>query len=180
MSTRALTIILVVLLLVAVGLFGAFFLFSGHGGSTTATSTPRNPFGGVGGGAGAGGDTNSLSLVAKDGSTVTVPDFRADHPAVQEGSQRYYYLTQNQETQGDAAQFDIVYGSDSSVLITLLALPLSSARAAGEASLRTFLPLSDAQLCALNVTVAVPNGVDDTYSGQNLGLDFCPNAVALP
>ena len=92
----------------------------------------------------------------------------------------YYQLTDNQEVQGDQAQFEIVYGTDSSIKIGLIKEPLKDSRLAAEAKLRSLFPLSNQDLCKLDVFVSVPAMVNDTFAGGNLGLSFCSGAVKLP
>lgn len=125
------------------------------------------------------GDGN-VSIVAVTGETYRVPSFPKDTLHYELPSGTYYQLTRNIETQGADAQFDIQYGTDNSIQIVLVKEPLKDARLAAEASLRTFFPLANDQLCALNIDVGVPVKVNDVFSGKNLGLSFCPGAVKLP
>jgi hypothetical protein len=187
MSNRTLTIILVALVIIAIA-FGAFWLLTATTGTAPAGGA-GNPFGGLGnatgtssgGGSQGQGGSGTVAITAKDGSTVTVPDFRPGKESVNEGNVTFYYLTQSNQGQGqDNSQFDIIYGTDSSVTVSLLAEPIGAARAAAEAALRSYFPVSDAQLCQMNVIVAVPNDVNAQYSGENLGLSFCPGAMQLP
>lgn len=114
------------------------------------------------------------------GQAITAPDPTSGKPSNDIGAYTYYYLTSNQQAQKSNAEFDIVYGTDSSISITLLKEPLGEARLAAELALRKFFPLSNTQLCDLDITVAVPVDVNERYPGANLGLSFCPGAVTLP
>ena len=179
--------VLVVLVLGA----GAWFLLSGapqqQGTSGHPGQTPSGSTSGTTGGSGStqgtpgsASTTPSRTLVARDGSVVTVPDFTRGAESYTLPAGTYYELTNNQATQGSAAEYDIVYGTDSSITVSLLKEPLGQARLLAETKLRTLIPVSDAALCTLDVTVGVPYGVNQFYAGQNLGLSFCPNAVSLP
>lgn len=183
MSNRTLTIILGVLIAVALVLTAVWLLRMPAANTGAPNQNSGNPFGGGsnGGSPAPGGSSSAtVTVTTKSGSSVEVPDFRSNHPSAREDNLTQYYLTNNQATKGDAAQFDIVYNSDSTVLITLLSEPLSSARLAGETALRSFFPLTDAQLCSLKVTVATIYSVNAQFSGENLGLSFCPGSVKLP
>ena len=74
----------------------------------------------------------------------------------------------------------IEYGTDNSISIGLAKKPLRVTRLKAEKALRTFFPLSDADLCSLNITVVTPGKFDAKYGSENLGLSFCPGAVRLP
>ena len=58
--------------------------------------------------------------------------------------------------------------------------PLSGARLKAEESLRAITKLSNEKLCQLDVFMWVPPEVDEEYTGQNLGLSFCPGSATLP
>lgn len=80
-----------------------------------------------------------------------------------------------------ASQFSIVYfESENAFAITLLSLPLSSARSTAEENLLQQLGIAAQDACALAISVSVPYTIDDDYSGRELGLSFCPGAVPLP
>lgn len=130
------------------------------GGYTTATSSAQ------------------IGLATQNGQTIMVPDPTIGRPFSTLGNNRYYDLTGIQAWKSGA--FDIEYGTDSSIAVTLLSEPVGSARDAAEASLKQLFPLSETQLCTLFVRVTVPIDVSDQYPGENLGLSFCPGAVVLP
>lgn len=178
MNTR---IWIIVILILIVGTYAGFAWFAGPSSQTATSTNSGNPFGGSGGSSGGtGGTQGGLTIPTKDGGTVTVPDFTQSAPSASEGSERYYYLTNNADTQGASAQYDIQYGTDGSVTVSLLSEPIGTARLAAEEKLRSFFPLSNDQLCSLDVIVGVPNYVNSTYSGNNLGLSFCPGSTPLP
>lgn len=64
--------------------------------------------------------------------------------------------------------------------ITLLSEPLSERRTAAENQLAQTLGIAKQDLCRLHYVVAPGPGVNDTYSGENLGFSFCPGAIPLP
>lgn len=91
------------------------------------------------------------------------------------------------EVSGDAvavsetSNFHIVYNfSDKSFIITLLSLPLQKSRDAAEEEFLKKTSLSPGQACQISVSVTVPFNVDETASGKNYGLSFCPASLALP
>ncbi len=179
-------IIILILLLILAGVW--YFLFR----NTTSQSLPsssisnQNPFGAPSGNTVTVNPGNSstteksIQLQTNTDQTVTIPDFTISKTSFTIGAHQFYYLTSNQETQGANAQFDIIYGTDSSISIGLLKEPLGQSRLAAEAELRKLIPLSDSELCTLKVTVEVPYQVSQLYPGQNLGLSFCPGATELP
>jgi hypothetical protein len=72
------------------------------------------------------------------------------------------------------------YKIDNSFLITLLLKPLSQSRSDAQAVFIKDLGISQTQACALNVSVKVPNSVDSDFSGNELGMSYCQNAIQIP
>ena len=172
-------IMLGALILIAV----AMFLIWGPG--VTPTETPGgnngNPFGTPSGNVTPGGTTGQVTVLQTyDGETVAVPDITEGKQSFVVGANTYYALTNNQDTQGPAAKYDIIYGTDSSITVGLFKEPLGASRLEAEAELSRLLGLPNETLCTLDVTVAVPIRVNEFYSARNLGLSFCPGAVTLP
>jgi hypothetical protein len=153
------------------GAFAGWKIFFDTVPQQVATSTPQNSFDNLQG--------DKFNIRTRGGQSVTVPDFRDDASSTTFGNDTYYQLTNNEETQGDDATFDIEYSSDNSVSIFLLKEPLKEARLAAEAELKKFFPLSDEELCDLDVIVGVPIDISETYAGENLGLSFCPDSTYL-
>ena len=122
----------------------------------------------------------TIMLETNTGSSIPVPDFTKNKPSYNLPSGTYYQITNNQEREGRNAKFDVTYGTDSSIAVTLLKEPLSSSRLAAEATLRDLLQLPDATMCTLKIDLGVPYSINQFYSGQNLGLSFCSDAVTLP
>jgi hypothetical protein len=118
----------------------------------------------------------SLPLVLKDGTRVQVPDFtKQNQPPYANATDGY---VAGGSVDGD---FSIEYFPDGSYFdIVLNTEPLGASRKKAEAALRSQLNLSNAQLCKLNTQVVTTRGVNEQYSGHNLGLSFCPGATSLP
>jgi hypothetical protein len=117
----------------------------------------------------------------RDGQTVTVPDFTYGHPSVEveDTGITYVYVTQDDTlTEADPA-YGIVYGSDASIVIGLLAEPAAQSRQRGEVKLRELLPVPDVVLCALNIKVVAADTMETMYGSKDLGLSFCDGSVAL-
>ena len=72
------------------------------------------------------------------------------------------------------------YKTDNSFLITLLLNPLSQSRVDAQAAFIKDLGITQTQACSLKVSVKVPNGVDSDFSGNELGMTYCQNAIQLP
>lgn len=176
-------IVIAILLLLILGIvFVGYSLLKPRGGTPQGQTGASNLFGGFGA---VGGNTPAngkpvVHIRGTDGVTYTVPDFTSGKQADVMAAGTYYHLTNNIDTEGDAAQFEIQYGTDNSISIVLVKEPLGASRLAAEKTLRTFFPLPDASLCKLDVFVAVPAGVNEAFAGQNLGLSFCPGATTLP
>lgn len=169
-----------IVLFIILGLFFLVALISYVLNRSTPLPLPsdNNPFASTT--SSVGSNEPSISIQSKDGTSYMVPDPTVGKKFDAMSGGTYYQLTENQDTQGDQAQFEIVYGTDSSIQIGLTKEPLGQARLAAEKQLRTFFPLTNEQLCSLDVYLGVPAQVNETYAGKNLGLSFCPNAVKLP
>jgi hypothetical protein len=122
----------------------------------------------------------TLSIKTTTGNVFTVPNFTQGHPVASEPNGSYYYVTEDAEGNDMVSDYSIVYGTDSSVSIGLLAEPIGEARRHAEAQLRKLIPVTDQELCSLYITVMVAPDVNEDYSATNLGLSFCPGAVKLP
>ena len=71
------------------------------------------------------------------------------------------------------------HNADGAFTIELLAEPIAAARAEAELFLLDRLGISQAQMCLLNYWVGVPDSVNATFAGKNLGFSFCPGATQL-
>lgn len=123
-----------------------------------------------------------LTFTTKDGKVVSVPDFTYGHPSVnvEETTYTFAYVTQSLEGVEEDPRYGIVYGNDGTLIVGLYAEPLGATRLAAEAKLRALMPLPDPILCALPIEVTVPDTIESIYTGKQLGLSFCPNALDLP
>ncbi len=165
-----------VLLVVIIAAVLAFMFFKKDTATIPVTQN-QNPFGTVSGTN--SGTTASMTILLTNGSTASVPDFTKDEQPSWAGPTGYRVAGT------DTGDYLIVYvPSDgkaaSQFLLTIFAEPIGAVRKSAEAALRNRLLLTDAQLCATDVTVATGPGVSDTYEGTNLGLSFCPGSVKLP
>lgn len=137
---------------------------------------PGDPFApSLGGNSGQSPSSENLDITLSDGSSVTVPDFTANQPVWASKENGY----QVAGTEYGAYQI-IYFENGSGFLISIFQEPLGENRLKAEEELRSTLRLSDAQLCKLSIDVAVSDDANETYSGRNLGLSFCPGAVPLP
>lgn len=132
-----------------------------------------------GGGVVRGGGVGNIGVHKDDGTLVYIPDpTRLPQPEGYTPEQGY------QLGGSDSGSYQILFftsGSENRILISLLAEPLGETRKNAEVELRASLKLSDADICALsNLEVWTLPSVSETYSGENLGLSFCPGSVLLP
>lgn len=119
-----------------------------------------------------------------DGGAVSVPDFTQGSEPITGFEGPYYDLVYGSGPifGNEGYSFEIQYDEkNAEFLIVLVEEPLGESRKEAEDFLRNKLSLPDADLCKLNVFVAVPLDINEVY-GQytNLGLSFCPDSVPLP
>jgi hypothetical protein len=117
--------------------------------------------------------TNSAGtkIIQTSQGSVTVNDY-TQHPVA---------TTNDAIIIEESAEFQILnYKIDNSFLITLLSAPIKTARTDAQTAFLKDLNITQAQACTLKFSVVVPKSVDANYSGHELGMDFCPNAIALP
>ncbi len=179
---KKILIIAASVLILVIGALVVAFLVLGRAPATAGPGASANPFGTGGLQSQQASTTPTATTVirTRGGDTLSIPDITTGHPAITEQSGTYYYVTQNANGDEMNQDFGILYGTDSSIAVGLLAEPLGASRLHAETALRKLLQLPDSQICALNVTVMVPPSVSDVYAGTNVGLSFCPNAVTLP
>lgn len=128
-----------------------------------------------------GGKNEMVRLLKPDGSFEAVPDFTKGKQRIDQGEGYYHYrLTTNQETLGPDAPYDIIYDGDGSISIGIFKEPLKDTRKAAEAELLRLVGIDEAEACSLVIMVFVPVSVNSQYSGNDLGLSFCPGSVTLP
>lgn len=77
--------------------------------------------------------------------------------------------------------YSVVFSeNNNSFAVGLLVEPIAQARRDAELYLQSMLGVEQRELlCLLDVYVGVPYTVNEFYSGQNLGLSFCPGSVQL-
>lgn len=180
--TKRAALVLLLIVLVLTGML-LWYLLTRPAATTPGQPAGGNPFGTPAGSLSGGTGTtqgSTTELTTASGQTVSVPDLTAGKKGFPLGTHEFYFVTDNQETQGDNAEYDILYGTDSSITIGLLKEPLGQSRADAEAKLRSVLGIPDAQICSLKVSVQVPYSINQFYAGQNLGLSFCRGATKLP
>jgi hypothetical protein len=126
--------------------------------------------------------SKTLSVLTSNGSTTTVGDFIDDPATVSTSAYpEHYFIAGGANPSGSNASYSIFFVStDQSFNITLLKEPISQTRQAAEQYLMAKLNISQSDMCRLRYSVMVPNFVDTTYSGTNLGFSFCPGATQLP
>lgn len=132
------------------------------------------------------GDT--ISVATEGGGSVQTNNFKKDPDVGQYPTPDYYYLGFHTPA-GDA--FDGTATANPPYLITyidstqyfnigLLQEPIGTTRIQVEQYLMSKLGISQGQMCRLQYMLSVPNSVNQSYSGTNLGFSFCPGAVQLP
>jgi hypothetical protein len=78
------------------------------------------------------------------------------------------------------SRYTIAYHEfDGSIIVSLQSQPLANVRREAEQALLQLTRLPQSTLCELTILVTTPISVSQTFSGQNLGLSFCPGSVPL-
>lgn len=168
------------------------FLIVSKGGKTDQTLQPGTTFPVASSTTGTGqGALAAIPVATAGGQLMTVNDFIHDGTTVADSQNpgRYYlagslgYCLEDGTCPAGApsSTYTIAYDEQSrSFIVTLDAEPIGQARLKAEEYLLSALGLSKAQACQLAVQVLTTIDVNETYAGENLGLSFCPGAVALP
>jgi hypothetical protein len=194
---KKITIIIVIFIALALLVAGVFLVIASHPANPVSSSgTSTNPFGFASGNSNeetSASSTNSsskeISIQTNSSSTVAVPDFTSGKTSVPVGTNAddvQYNLTPyppyTPGKQFPTHQFDVQYNNvGSQFIVTLNQEPIGEARTAAENFMEETLKVPAMQLCSLNIDVSVPYTVNQEYSQyENLGLSFCPGAVALP
>jgi hypothetical protein len=134
---------------------------------------------------------NTLTLSTKDGKQIPVKNFLLNGTTVADVVNPGFYVLAGKLgycladgtclSGAPTTQFFIWYNVHSQFFyIILLERPLGAARRAAELFLQESLKVVESDLCRLNYTVGVPLRVDAGFSGQELGLSFCPGNEYLP
>lgn len=112
-------------------------------------------------------------LLLKDGRTLEVPDSVLQGVLVADGQ----VLLQEDANRGYLVSYT---ATDESFTLTLLSESLRTARLEAQRFLLERLGISEDDACLLRHVVLVPQFVNEKFSGENLGFNFCPGAVELP
>lgn len=115
--------------------------------------------------------------VSDANKTVTTRDFRKDADVEVIDDVTYQI---DEGSIGEDLTYQIYFDDvDKNITISLLKEPLQSSRLSAEVALVKRLEVNKNDLCSMNITVNTPAFVNEKYSGNNLGLSFCPGAVSL-
>lgn len=177
------TIIIVVagaLLVLGIGILAVVATLFFAPKTPSAPTNPNNPFQLLGGSPGTT-STKTIQIMNKNEEAVVIPDVLSAHEPIDMPSGRFYMLY-GPEYSTEGFTFSVQYSAAESLfLINLIHEPIGAARHDGENYLRNLLGLTNDELCKLNIEVSVTPDISEVYSQyQNLGLSFCPSAVALP
>ncbi len=113
---------------------------------------------------------------------VRVHDFRTDQGVMAiatttGGVPQYYQISSTDE---ETLRYTIQYDETSGfVTISLQSADLKEVRLAAERALVTLLRIGESDACRLRYGVYVPAQINEFYALTNLGMSFCPRAVAL-
>lgn len=170
------TILIIIIVVVVVLIATALIFFRGNAPGPAGTPVATSTGGGLPavspGATPAGAPTGATFTIGTPQGSVIVNNFYKSAD----------YITQDQQAVvlTQTFTYTIVYNiSDSGFIISLLSTPLQAARTAAETAFLSDLGISQADACKLTVEEGVPISVSDQYPGVNLGLSFCPGAVAL-
>jgi hypothetical protein len=125
---------------------------------------------------------SGATYAAKGGYTIVGNDIKKDPDLVADQyNPGYYYIGYHyDEETTEEPPYVIQYIESTQFFnITLLKEPLAETRRSAEQYLLQRLGVTEAELCVLQYTVAVPNRVNSFYAGESLGFSFCPGAKSL-
>lgn len=120
-----------------------------------------------------------IILSSASGDTVILADSINDTEAevLTEG----FSLLFDEQAGREVTAYDIFYDRPSaSITIYLHELPLSVSRQVAVDVLIDKFAISVEQLCGFNISIQTNQFVSPEYTGMELGLPGCPNAVSLP
>lgn len=121
--------------------------------------------------------TTNRIVIEVQGQRIRISDVRAQPQTLQVGEHDFaLYGLDLERKYPFAVNFN---ERDGSFAIALLEEPLVETRILAEESLQNRLKISESEMCRLSVFVGVPVSINTFYSGTNLGLSFCPDAVRL-
>ncbi|MDP2665449.1 MAG: hypothetical protein Q8P23_02250 [bacterium] len=189
-------LLIIVLILMLLG-FIAFWAFVGFGPKPTTTGGPS------GGGSATLPTSGYVSIPTPENSTqgqsfmavigvggtiIPTRDFLHDSSTGEYPTTGYFYLGYHtpdtrvvDTTATSSPPYLIGYVAATQYFsIELLSEPIGTTRVAAEQFLMKDLSISQSQMCQLSYMVAVPNSVNSQFAGKNLGFSFCPGATVLP
>jgi len=121
---------------------------------------------------------NEASVLTKAGTQLATRNFLMDTDVILwDKGEKTYLIAQEASTEGDLYQ--IFYFAGGGITVSLLDINMGYARSRAEQALIKKLELPTNELCSLMIRVTAPRFVSELYSGRELGLSFCPGAVAL-
>jgi hypothetical protein len=190
MNTKAALTIIVVFIIILVGGVALYFKLSTSSTQNPIVTEPGTTTGGTN--TTPGGNTTTvvptqggtaeegIAVAAQGGNSIIVKDFKKDPETKAYPDKSLYYLSGGLTPNASSTAFSIFYvEADKSFHITLLRNPLGETRKNAEKVLLAKLGLTEAQACSLVVYVGVSEDVSPDLAGEELGLSFCPGAVAL-
>lgn len=111
------------------------------------------------------------------GEVLDVVNF-LNAPQVEQYDPRTFLLSE--DISGELGLYRIFYMADEgAIIVSLLSPDLATARTFAEIELQSVLGLDEWETCRLEVRVTTPRDVSEQYSGQDLGLSFCPFSQTL-
>jgi hypothetical protein len=187
---------LIIVLVLALFGFIAFWAFVGFGPETVTTNSPGGgsatlPTSGYVSVSTPGNSTQgqpSTTIAGSGGTVISTNDFLNASTTGEYPTAGYFYLGYHTP---DTRVVDTTATSNPPYLIgyiaatqyfgiELLSEPIGTTRATAEQFLMANLGISQSQMCQLSYMVAVPNSVNSQFAGKNLGFSFCPGATPLP
>jgi len=108
---------------------------------------------------------------------VSTRDFRKDSDVVKLDEVTFQF---DEGVANNEISYQIFFDDiDKSFTLSLLQEPLASSRLNAEEALLKRLAVPKNDLCSMKIIVNTPSFVSEDYSGNNLGLSFCPGAMNL-
>jgi hypothetical protein len=169
-----------ILLLIIVPIVGIVVILLDQNEPPTNTSVESTTFP-PSNGSGLNSDPNSQSdtieITVDNGEVVTIDNIIKKSEAVSIGESMYSI---SGESYIEPKQYSLVFNQENnSFAISLDSVPLDVARQQASDDILTLLNISITEACSLNMYVGVSFALDRVFSGQNLGLSYCPDAITL-
>jgi predicted small secreted protein len=126
----------------------------------------------------------NITFKPENGSDIAASNFLTDQ-TVKEDTQNpgLYQLGntfENPINTHSETHYVVIYDKATGVFnITLLEKPFAQSRLEMQTYLKDLLQITEAEMCQLSYTVAVPGYVDQNASGQDYRFSFCSDAVQL-